>query len=260
MSDPPVNVRFEIPTEPPPHWDEEAQRWRHLNATPLLINGQSRVGHPGFYPLTIKAAYVIGVIYDLCLTVSYLLQPSSMRDRFYIPAYGVFASGVDLLGRCLQGNNTHNAGPDRNNPDILAGFKWLKEPSYPAYETVQRDEVLIETSRELYSLDMLMALRHFAAHGQATTNTRVYDFRDIDYEILGKMPPLLARGLDEYWNSLGAHSRERLEVNELLCNRLARASIAGFRNGPIYNSWILFQGHGSGESITNIFQRFNWSI
>ncbi len=258
MSDPPVNVRFEAPTDPPPNWDEEAQRWRNLNATQILIGGQMRSGHPGFYPLTIKAAYVIGVLHDLCSAVSYLLQNPNARQQFYIPAYGIFASGVDLLGRCLQGNTTHSAGVDRNNPDILAGFQWLHEPTYPAYAHVQRDAILVETSRSRYSIDMLMSLRHFAAHGQATTNIRVYEFRDIDDEILGHMPPLLARGLENYWQALGPGVP--MTVSEPLCNRLARASIAGFRNGPIYTSWMLFQGDGQGESITDIFQRFNWSI
>jgi hypothetical protein len=103
-----------------------------------------------------------------------------------------------------------------------------------------------------------MSLRHFSAHGQATTNIRIYEFRDIDDEILAHMPLLLARGLESYWQALG--SSVPVAVSEFLCNQLAKANIAGFRNGPIYTSWSLFQGDGQGESITNIFRRFNWSI
>lgn len=258
MSEPPINVRFETPTDPPSNWTEEAQRWRTLNATQILIDGQVLSGHPGFFPLTIKAAYVIGVIHDLCSAVSYLLLNPQTRQQFYIPAYGIFASGVDLLGRCLQGNTTHQAGLSRNNPDILAGFKWLHTPSYPAYELVERDAALITTNQTTYSIDMLMSLRHFSAHGQATTNIQIYEFRDIDNEILAHMPVLLARGLENYWQALGASVP--IGVSELLCNQLARTNIAGFRNGPIYTSWRLFQGDGRGDSITNIFRRFNWMV
>ncbi len=251
MNNPGVNVRFEIPTNPPVNWDEQAQQWRDLNATEELIDGQMRSGHPGFYPLTIKAAYVIGVIHDLCSTVSHLLQ-DERRQQFYIPAYGIFASGVDLLGRCLQGNNSHNPGVDRN-PDILAGFKWLRNPVYPAYVDVQRGDILIETSQAQYTIDMLMAIRHFAAHGQATTNAQIYEFRDIDYEILRRMPPLLANGLGNYWSALTA-PQIPVEVSEHLCNQLARANIVGFRHWPIYKSWRLFQREG----VDSIFQRFDW--
>jgi hypothetical protein len=144
MKGPGVNVPFENPTDPPVNWDEQARQWRDLNATGQLINGKIWLGLPGFYPLTIKAAYVIGVIYDLCLTVSHLLH-DKRRQQFYIPAYGIFASGVDVLGRCLQGNESHNPGIDRDKPDILAGFKWLRSPVYPAYDDVRREDILIET-------------------------------------------------------------------------------------------------------------------
>jgi hypothetical protein len=71
------------------------------------------------------------------------------------------------------------------------------------------------------------------------------------------MPPLLAQGLEHYWNSLMPLSTDGQDE---LCNRLAHASVVGFRDAPIYASWLQFQGDGSGESITNIFSRFNWKI
>jgi hypothetical protein len=255
MGDPLVNVQFEVPPDPPLNWAEDARRWRELNATPVVIDGETHFGHPGFYPLTIKAGYVIGTIHDLCSAVTYLLRDPAVRSQFYIPAYGIFAAGVDLLGRCLQGNATHRAGPRSDAPDLLAGFKWLCNPVYPTYEQINPDTIVVETSRARYSVAILMSLQHFAAHGQATTKVDVYEFRDIDDELLGRMPPLLARGLESYWQAIGVHAPA--EISGPLCNQLARASIAGFRNGPIYTSWRLFQGDGNGESITNIFHRFN---
>jgi len=92
----PVNVKLETPTVSIPGWDEEAKEWMSLNATVQ--------GNPDFYPLTIKAAYIIGVIHDICESVTHLLAHRCARETTYIPAYGVFASGIELLGRCVRGN------------------------------------------------------------------------------------------------------------------------------------------------------------
>jgi len=104
---------------------------------------------------------------------------------------------------------------------------------------------------------MLVALRHFAAHGQATSKVTVpgvYKFGDIDYEILGKMPPLIAEGLERYWG--------QLQKEEDLCNKLARANVLALRNWPVLRSWLLFEKDASGKyySITEIFNRFDWVI
>jgi hypothetical protein len=258
MSDAPINVRFEIPTHPPKDWETLAQKWRRLNDTPMTIGGEQRVGHPGFYPLTIKAAYITGVIYELCSTVSYLLQRPDHWQQFYLPAYGVFASGVDLLGRCLQGNETDRAGlkaPKGNAKpelDIIAGFQWLKNPSYPAYEQIAECTRLVITTERAYTIDMLVQLRHFAAHGQGAT--RDEQFGNIDRGILGEMPSLLTKGLEKYWHSLMGPK----DVAEDLCNRLARAKVDGFRDGPVHTMWDLLQGMEQHGTVASIFGEFDW--
>jgi hypothetical protein len=75
--------------------------------------------------LTIKAAYVIGIIYCICESVSILLSKPEKLKFTYIPAYGEFASGVELLGRCLRGNHKTYG----NSKDLEAGFKngWRRE-------------------------------------------------------------------------------------------------------------------------------------
>ncbi len=236
----PVNVKLRNPTEQVEDWD--AVEWQALNAW--------AGGHPGFYPLTIKAAYVVGIIHDLCESVSWLLSHPKVLETTYIPAYGVFASGVELLGRCIRGNSTTLD----NANDLKMGFKWLADS---ATERGSDDFILIETSRQKCSINMLTALRHFAAHGQATSNKTdegAYGFGDLDYEILAKMPPLVADGLERYWTELRRSND--------LCNKLANANIHSLRSWPVKKSWILFEKDDTGvyHSIVEIFNRFDWNI
>lgn len=238
----PVNVKLQTPTVAISDWNQEATEWMNLNA--------AAHGNPDFYPLTVKAAYVIGVEHDICESVSHLLTHPSAKTTTYIPAYGVFASGVEILGRCINGNSTTRGSV----ADLKTGFKWLVSSSY---DTVPGTHVLITTNSYAYTVEMLAALRHFAAHGQATSNVTAagtYQFGNIDYEILSKMPHLIANGLERYWN--------QLQRDEELCNKLAEANIIALRNWPVFRSWMLFEKDESGKyhSITQIFNRFDWQV
>jgi hypothetical protein len=233
----PINVlvRDPDPAEAGKNWPEEASKWVVLN--------REAGGNTDFFPLTIKVAYIIGVIHDICESVSCLLGHPRVRETTYIPAYGVFASGVELLGRCINGN----PGPSGSTEDLKTGFKWLESSSY---QDVSENQVLIKTSSNAYTISMLTALRHFAAHGQAALS----QFDNIDYEILNEMPALIACGLERYFDGL-LHSI-------LLCNKLARARVTAFRDWPVLKSWLLLERDESGiyHSITEIFKRFNWRI
>jgi hypothetical protein len=238
----PVNVKVQTPTIAIPDWHHEARKWMNLNA--------AAHGNPDFYPLTVKAAYVIGVVHEICESVSHLLAHPSAKTTTYIPAYGVFASGIELLGRCTNGNSTTGGSV----ADLKTGFKWLVSSSY---DTIPETHVLIATSAYAYTIEMLAALRHFAAHGQATskvTTAGTYQFGNIDYEILSRMSPLIANGLERYWNQL-QHDKE-------LCNKLANANVIALRNWPVFRSWTLFERDQSGKyhSITEIFTRFDWQV
>ncbi|MBM3130863.1 MAG: hypothetical protein FJ009_19825 [Chloroflexi bacterium] len=235
----PVNVKLQEPTEIIPEWQEESQRWKNLNE----IAG----GNPLFFPLTIKAVYVIGIIHDLCESVSFLLRSPNVRQTTYIPAYGVFASGIDIFGRCIRGNDSPARG---STDDIKSGFKWLVSS---AYENVPDTQVFIRTSTNQYTIETLVLLRHFAAHGQATSKGES-NFPSIDYEILAMMPPLIASGLERYWREL--------QDSSTLCNRLAKANIIAFRDWPIFKSWHLFERNefGEYESVERIFAKFDWSV
>ena len=245
----PVNVKLKLPTESIDGWDKEAQQW-------LFVN-QDTGGNSDFYPLTIKAAYVIGVIHTLCESVSILLNDTNAKVTTYLPAYGVFASSVELLGRCIRGNSSTKG----STKDLETGFKWLASSYFEQYksnyENVPVQIVLIQTSEHMYTIFNLVALRHLSAHGQATSKEikeGYYEFGNIDYGILSQFPHLLASGLEKYWHEL--------QSSEELCNRLAKAKIIALRKWPVFLSWSLFQADTSGvyHSIEEIFNRFSWSV
>ena len=232
----PVNVKLKSPSILIPNWQTEANRWLQLNAR---VRGNS-----DFYPLTVKAAYVIGIIHDLCTSVSYLLGARDSRQTTYIPAYGIFAACVDILGRCVRGNPL----PRGSTGDIKTGFKWLASNSYT---TVLNTYVLVATVSHSYQIDELVYFRHFAAHGQATS---LLQFTQVDYELLSRIPPILANGLERYWR----HLRE----DDNACNNLAQANILALRSHPVLKSWILFEKDQAGKyhSVEEIFNRFNWVV
>lgn len=238
----PINLKLQTPTVDIPGWEQEAKEWMVLNA--------AAHGNADFYPLTVKGAYAIGVEHDICESVSHLLAHQRAKTTTYIPAYGVFASGIELLGRCINGNETTHGSA----ADLKTGFKWLASSSH---DTIPDTHVLITTNGGFHTIEMLTALRHFAAHGQATTSvtpTGTYQFGDIDYEILSKMPPLIADGLERYWN--------QLQRDDNLCNKLAQANVIALRNWPVFRSWTLFERDPSGRyhSITEIFNEFDWQV
>lgn len=248
----PVNVKLKEPTIKIRDWEEDSQSWLALN--------KDAKGHPDFYPLTIKGAYVIGIIHTIFESVSILLNDPNAKMITYLPAYGVFASGIELFGRCINGNSSTMGSTE----DLKTGFKWLAASFFEqyknAYENVPPEIVLIQTSKYMYSISNLIALRHFAAHGQATTHeirTRentYYDFGYIDYEILAHFPPLLASGLAKYWHEL--------QNNDVLCNNLARAKVIALRKWPVFLSWSLFERDSTGvyHSISEIFGKFKWKV
>lgn len=239
----PVDVLLRNPTEMVENWNEQAERW-------LELNNQIR-GHPEFFPLTIKGAYVIGIIHQLCESVSLLLANPEKINKTYIPAYGIFASGIELLGRCVRGNQN----PHGSSADLRCGFRWLRDSNW-AEVNIDNPLITTPTNGNNYTIRMLESMRHFAAHGQAAIQEAngVHQFSQVDGEILNVLSPLLANSLGRYWGIL-------MESEEY-CNNLARANVVPFRGMPILESWILFERDENGKysSVEEIFNRFDWAI
>ena len=156
------------------------------------------------------------------------------------PAFSLCASGVKLLGRCLNGSD----GLGSVRRDLTTGFNWL---ATQVIDDTGEDTVVIETSSQRYTVGSLVQLRNFAAHGQATVRGVQPTF---DPELLNDLPELMRDGLENYWF--------QLNNDDDFCEALGRANVLAIRSWPILQTWYLFQGDGSGESITTVFSQFDW--
>jgi hypothetical protein len=238
----PINVKYGDPTVSVPNWESERREWIALN--------EDAGGDSGFKPLTIKGAYVIGVIHAISESVDYLLQDKlniEKAKKNYLPAYVLFSSSIDLLGRCIKG------GSDPKHGGIYTGFKWLANPNY---QSVDDSYILVQTNTQQHSIRNLVDLRNFAAHGQATSPGMVQS-PQIDYDILERIKPTFAKRLADYWNALvnGNNAEE-------ICNNLAKANVVRFRSWPIFQSWKEFERDEFGEyhGIEDIFLKLDWTF
>ena len=111
----PVNVRLENPTVPVENWPEEANSWLSVNEA---------IGGGGFKPLTIKAAYVVGIIHDICGAVAYFLRIPPNNLPVLSPAYDTLCSAIELLGYCIAGT-----GALESNDNLGRGLRWLGFPT-----------------------------------------------------------------------------------------------------------------------------------
>jgi hypothetical protein len=224
-------------------WVTQAPRWEKLRNDIGAVSD--------FYPLTVKALYVTGIIFAACKSIDILLNSTAPVSTTYFPAYAIYASTIDLLGRCIRGNNKTVDSTE----DIRTGFKWLAQPELSSYATVPEDRLLITTktnwgtiNRE-YTIHELIAMRNFAAHGQASSR----DLPDIDYNILGEMPPLLAKGVEAYL--------EALESNIEPCVRLAKALVEPYNSRSAFD--IIWQCHGRDMSfpisVGDTLRKYNWA-
>jgi hypothetical protein len=259
---PPINVRLDNPTVIPSNWINQRNEWLALN---------TRIGgHPGFYPLTIKAWYVLGTIYTISASIEHLLNyraenlPSFLSNQLnlhsrrrtlsatwqitYYPAYGLFASSVEILGRCLNGNDTTG----RSTRDLTDGFKWLVSPDFNNYNAVPTTNIVVSTTLGgACTIEKLCQLRHYIAHGQATAN-----HNQLDAELLQNLLPKLANGLEAYW--------AELQTSDDLCNKLAQAMIAippDKDHVTDISLALLSQDRVSQyRSVGYIFEQFNWQV
>ena len=219
-------------------WIDQASEWLRISRGVL--------GEGTLDPLSIKALYVTGLTLDLCLAVNILLAAENTTTITFYSAYAVFASAIELLGRCITGNATSN----KTTKDLTTGFKWLANPSINLYSTVKNNDILIETRNFSYRISDLVALRHFTAHVQAKINLQLgdVDFQfpddfslhfDFDPLVLGEFPPILASAIEAYLFQLIS--------SESLSTKLATASIKPLQSEPIFKAvWLLIS---NGESF-----------
>ena len=238
MTPAPVNVLLQTPTISIDSWEFQAPQWTKLN--------RDIGGNPDFYPLTIKAFYIIGTIFGAFKSVSILLENPRYITSTYYSAYSVFSSAIDLLGRCLIGNEKY--GGTKTN--LQAGFQWLATPAFHSFSRFSEKSEFIKTPFAAYSISDLIKLRHFTVHGQAATNFEIPPF---DYYVLDRISNKLPSAMEAYWLSLLS--------NDPLCNNLAKANINPFRYYPIWDCLWLFSADANGkyQSVREAFGEFDWT-
>jgi hypothetical protein len=228
---------------------------------------RSGVANKEFTAVEIKAFYVIGLILEICASVDCLLKATSPSENDhplayrvfeaggrYLPAFGVFASGIELLGRCLTGNDTAQV-----NENLRVGFYYLARPdAAPRLNNIDANTEVVATSRP-YTVQDLIDLRNYAAHGQSTVGQRDAAGRlvpmgsppGIEKELFSHFPRKMGGAIGTYWT--------RLQHDEDHCRRLARARIDPYNNriGPL-NHVILFFGQKPYQPASGLFDRFRW--
>ncbi len=206
--------------------------WRHLNVG-------NAVQWP---PISLKALYVLGIIHDFCHAANHLLVSDLAWPTFYLPAYNLVASGIEILGRVV-GGEVRDQGTVGIN--FRKGFGYLRETTPLPGEP---PEIVIATNHNKYNVSALIELRNFATHGQATFDPKNMK---IDIELLDNFPTLIAAALERYWNEL------QRDVG--LCELLAQANVVPLhiRADPIRKMLMLFE---RGFTVTGTFTRFNWHI
>jgi hypothetical protein len=232
--------------------------WRSLQAS--VANSQ-------FTVLEIKAFYVIGLMLEVCASVDCLLKASLSKNEHplayqvftsggrYLPAFGVFASGVELLGRCLTGNETAQV-----NENLKVGFHYLAKPTLtPLLTSIPMGTDVVITSRS-YSIQDLIDLRNYAAHGQSTVGEKDASGRlvpksnlpGIERDLFGRLPEKMGDAIQVYWHDALLHDVEH-------CRRLAKARIDPYTNriGPLQHV-IYYFGQIPYQSAGSLFSRFTW--
>lgn len=219
------------------------------NATTWIELNNLAKGNPQFAVVEIKAFYAIGLIDDICQSVDWLLKSQDAWPNKYLPAFALFASGVDLLGRCLTGNKT----PDLE-ANLAIGFHYLAQPNPqpPAKNISTKDQeemIVAKTEFFEYTVADLVALRHFAAHGQATTKKKL---RGIDLELMDTFPKLVGNAMETYWRGL--------QKDDEYCRRLGDAKFDPLSGREYPLKHILEYFSMPGNSAGSLFYRFDWRV
>ena len=216
----------------------DAFKWEQLRA---LADAD-----PVFTPLEIKGYYLIGLIDDICQSVQCLLKAEKAWPEKYFPAFGLFASGVDLLGRCLTGNRTLCV-----NENLRVGFWYLFHPSAtPPPKALSADKaaaLLLSTPTLSYTVHDLVALRHYSSHGQAASKV----LPSIDNQLLAQLPRPLGDAIETYWSALPNHAEYRRRLGDALIDPYAN------RAEPLSKTLRYFQ---SGCAAGDLFYRLEWQV
>jgi len=230
----------------------------------LKLRGLARVNSE-FTAVEIKSFYVIGLLIEIFASVDWLLKAEKLSRQdhplttqifnaggAYLPAFGILASGIELLGRCLTGNSSV-----KTKTNFDKGFSYLIESDLNS-PPLSKESVVVTTEHYAYTIDHLTNLRNYAAHGQATMGQKTEgqrsknEFFGIDRGVFKKFPKLVGDAIDVYWASLG--------TDEESCINMAKARLDPYSNRvqPLQHTIEYFSRLPS-QSAGSMFYGFDWS-
>lgn len=204
----------------------------------------------GFFPVTIKAFYVYGLILSIFNSTQLLVQSSKsqglgrrLSTNFprYFAAFALCASAIELFGRCLGGIAVADGQVSRC---LRIGFNWLASPGQI---NEANDSIVVVTTRHSYTVANLIMLRNFTAHGQATTSRLEQPF--IDTDLLHDFPILMETAMETWWFQITS-------TNRTLCENLAQANVLPISlDQPVNATALSFSVDAAG----NPFSRLDFS-
>ena len=183
-------------------------KWRNAQLSDSL-------GFP-LEPLDAKALHVIGLLARTFEAAGRLLSFSGQpKADYYLQAYLIACSAIELLARCKNGDESFMESP---NEALRQGFI---ATGIVKKRMAEQDDVLV-TNEETYSLEKLVALRNLAAHGGGVASIKHQPTLDVflHIELLDTFPTCLCDAFDCYYRDLRAATYSSAREN------LARSGLA----------------------------------
>jgi len=165
-------------------------------------------------PFTAKALYAFGMMRHLIESAGWALTHRPPYQCFYISAYLLSCGAIELLGRCISGDDREDKG---SGSRLRCGLRQIAALSQDSDD----EQVVVITNHWRYTVGDCVALRNFCAHGASVGHAR------IDVELVDEILKKLSGAMDDYWNQLVASANSEPGEN------LSRAAIAP-----------MFVGHG----------------
>ena len=165
-------------------------------------------------PFTAKVLYAFGMMRHLVESAGHALTHKPPYGCFYISAFLLGCGAIELLGRCVSGDDLETSGATRR---LQAGLREISSISLTDRDTTK---AVVTTNHRVYSIADCCALRNFCAHGGSAGRVA------IDIELVDEVLKKLSQSMDDYWDRLRDVSQTALR------DRFAHAAVAPLFAGP----------------------------
>ena len=124
------------------------------------------------------------------------------------------------------------------------------KPEYPDYVDLPTCRVVVTTKNSPYTINDLVSIRNYTAHGQAIASDELKQF---DYLILAEFPLIFGNAIERYFNLLMSSHK--------VAENLAKASVIPYRPRPIFDSlWATNVSMSDFvSSLGDVIREMDWS-